>query len=1552
VIDGGINHLHPSFADVGGDGYDHDNPWTAGTYVGYCVANPTYCNDKLIGAWSFLTGIPSPEDTSGHGSHTASTAGGNRHFVDAYGVWIQGVAPHANLVTYRVCETSQCPGDIVGAINQAVADGVNVINYSISGSDNPWSDPVELAYLDAANAGIFVSASAGNSGPDDGTVAHTSPWLASVAASTHGRYFGNFVDVTGPTTPPELQDLYAVPGSGIVITTTVAAEVRYDAVNQDGCATFADPNFFDGAIALIVRGNCNFSLKATNAEAAGAIATLVYNNVPGAPIVMGWDPAPPANPAVMISDVDGLAIKGYIDSNDPVAVTITIGATEGFVVPEDEDIISDFSSRGFSDYENLAPSYAAPGVDILAAVAASAGDPLQYALYGGTSMAAPHSAGSAALMIALHPDWSPAQIRSAIASTADNVGIRATDGAVIYDATPREMGSGRVDLTLAALAGLVMDETYDNYVAANPAAGGTPRDLNQPSLVNYACAGTCFWTRTVENVLNIAATYTATFTSTIPMTVTIEPNVFTLNPGETQVLTITANVVGLPYDEYIYGDVLLETDAEVAGGVLINTVLLSETFSAEVFPPAGWSAFDLDLTGEEWITDTWDHTGDLGYSAFHDYSNAADQDGWLVTPPVAITADAVASVDFWEDGWFSSYYAGHYVYACDMANDCSNPPTNYVQLFETGSLSAWREVSVSLSAYAGSTVRVAFVYTGNDADEWWIDDVTINETLDTLPVSDQHLTVVVMPSAAALPDLVDIYTNWRHAMADVVDLASAEEITDLQVSVDGLIPGWASEKEIIQDPTNGNPYDNSTGTIVQLIDVPAGATLLLVEVVASDAPDVDLFVGTGSTPSAATMVCTSATGSWTEVCEIPAPATGPWWVVAQNWEASAVGASDLVKVVSGAFVPGDEGNMIVTGPQTVPAGQPFDVTLEWNESDMVDGEYWFGSFTLGTSARAPGDIGTVNVRLEYDAAAAVTKTAPATAEIGDTIQYTIVVSDLLGMGLSGMAWLTDTIPAGLTIVTDSITTTYGTAWYDDVDNAVYWAPVLVANTVAAPAVNYAIGPVNTDLTLSSTAGGLVAAPAAPRNPEAVLWDQPLSATNLNAYANQDFSDMPAYTNFGVDDFVASNNWVIESIFVPGNGWNGFTTLMNASALNWAIYADAAGLPAGYPGNGAPVWSLSLAPTDAQVTITNGSGGLPSNTLLTLDVPGNLPAGTYWLFFYPTMPFSGGGQFGNQASDTANGYIGKWINPGGGFGSGTTWANWGGNTTGYEDIAFRIEGYEVATPSSATITFDVVVEDYGLFENLAELWYEGEMFYSMAQTLVIPASTFVYHDLEDVVAVGEDVYLAGDMNGWDTLATLMTANVDSSVFTATVDLLPGSYNYKYVVGSGGWANGGGDLLNTDNRNVVVDGDEMVHDYRNVTVGWSALSPLAIDIFLGDSSGDITAEVYIAGVTAETPAGRGRSYVAELGYGTMEDMSDFVWIPLTYVGESGNNDLLTASFTPAATGVYTFVVRIDGNWGAENPNIAWYTIDAEGSVTVTEPPVPYLRIFLPTLLKVLP
>ncbi|WP_161632054.1 S8 family serine peptidase [Nakamurella lactea] len=485
TLDTGINAAHPSFAATDEDGYTHLNPFGEGNYKGVCAEGAAnyedICNSKLVGAYDFA-GERTALDKVGHGSHTASTMAGDRHTAHitvgntTYDRALTGVAPHASLISYKVCTSFGCYSSAsVAAVDQAIADGVDVLNYSISGSDRPWNDSVDLAFLAAYNAGIFIAASAGNTGPGESTVAKTGPWNASVAASTNTRVIAMDASVTGPgTAPTELTGMAAVSGSGPGYSEPIeAALIDVGSIadgDQIGCSAFP-AGALEGAIALIKRGDCNFSVKVNNAANAGAVGVIVHNQFPGPPIVMG-ELESTSIPSLMISQADGQAVLAFVSANQ--GTTLRMG-TEAVQVdnPAWKDLVADFSSRGPSQYDLLAPTFTAPGRNILAATAAVGDDPVQYEVMQGTSMSSPHAAGSGALIRALHPDWSPSAIRSALASTANPDGMVKEDGSTPADAF--DIGSGLLDLDAASRVGVILDETYDNFVAADPNTGATRR---------------------------------------------------------------------------------------------------------------------------------------------------------------------------------------------------------------------------------------------------------------------------------------------------------------------------------------------------------------------------------------------------------------------------------------------------------------------------------------------------------------------------------------------------------------------------------------------------------------------------------------------------------------------------------------------------------------------------------------------------------------------------------------------------------------------------------------------------------------------------------------------------------------------------------------------------------------------------------------------------------------------------------------------------------------------------------------------------------------------
>jgi subtilisin family serine protease len=595
IIDSGINFASPSFAGVEPEtGYEFTNPFGEGNYRGQCATgriDAGRCNDKLVGGYDFVYSAvctpnapttdpcrpggtwredPSFGDTDGHGSHTAGTTAGNARKVNFRGnsLTLSGIAPRANVIAYDACYTiiatnqGPCPNvSTLAAINQAVADGVDVINYSIGGGAQPWSEAISQAFLAAADAGIFISASAGNSGPNPSTNGHNQPWVMTVAAAQSGRAGFEFtLNVTGAGVPSNLSQILLNAGSGgVELTGSVPNSVLRAGPGftgaADGCtASGAFPaGFFTNRIALVRRGTCAFTEKAANAAAAGARAVIIVNNTTG-----GIAPSVPGAtvPVFGMAQDSGVALQALTVSNPSQSGVIPFPATR---VDNTRDQLAGFSSRGPAPFSVLKPDITGHGVNILEPVTCT--DPAQattpacanaIGFLSGTSMSSPQVAGSGALLTQIFPQWTPAEIKSALMMTARS-GVLTETGA---PATPFQAGAGRVQVDLAAKAGLVLDEQRADYNAANPGLGGDVSALNLASMANRGCGPTtCTFTRTFRST---RATFQTFSLSLSGVTGTISAPVFTIAPFGTQTVTVTVNTAGQPLDgTYRFGTLTL-----------------------------------------------------------------------------------------------------------------------------------------------------------------------------------------------------------------------------------------------------------------------------------------------------------------------------------------------------------------------------------------------------------------------------------------------------------------------------------------------------------------------------------------------------------------------------------------------------------------------------------------------------------------------------------------------------------------------------------------------------------------------------------------------------------------------------------------------------------------------------------------------------------------------------------------------------------------------------------------------------------------------------------
>ncbi|NUL46556.1 S8 family serine peptidase [Cellulosimicrobium funkei] len=548
------------------------------TFRGDCEAGEDFagdeCNSKVLSARyyseDFEAFVPenerdpnerlSPIDITSHGTHTATTAAGN-HGVDqvmnggaSYGEG-SGVAPEAKVSVYKICweddnaDTGGCYGTAsVAAIEQAIIDGVDVLNYSISGSNNSVVDPVSLAFKSAAEAGIFVSASAGNSGPTAQTVNHSAPWLTSVAASTFsnelsgtvefpdGKKFRGVSSMTEGVGPAEIVLASEV---GLPITKDRTA----DAIRL--CAPDAlDPAAAAGKIVVCDRGEYDRVMKSAEVERAGGVGMVLVNIGGGSE-----DADLHSVPTVHTSDE---SIKDLVASTDQQATLVVGDTTDLDPVPVPQ--IAGFSSRGPStavDSELLKPDIAAPGVNVLAGV--SPLDPMyngdSYGLMSGTSMAAPNLAGMAALMSAKYPDWSPMAVKSAMMTSAGDV-LNA-DGSASTDNFAT--GAGSADPAAMVNPGLVYEADARQWDALllGDIAG---RDVNVPSIAVNDLLGAETVTRTVT------ATETGTWTAhgSVPgYEVTAEPATLSLKAGERRDVEITLTRTDAEADVWSHGSFTL-----------------------------------------------------------------------------------------------------------------------------------------------------------------------------------------------------------------------------------------------------------------------------------------------------------------------------------------------------------------------------------------------------------------------------------------------------------------------------------------------------------------------------------------------------------------------------------------------------------------------------------------------------------------------------------------------------------------------------------------------------------------------------------------------------------------------------------------------------------------------------------------------------------------------------------------------------------------------------------------------------------------------------------
>jgi subtilisin family serine protease len=476
-IDSGIDETHPFF-DPTGFSYPTGFPKcdAADSNSHHQDQDCKYVSPKVIVAKVFYNkalqqGLDA-EAIDDHGTHTAGIAAGvTGQTAVVNGVNIDdmsGIAPGAWLGNYNVfpdhvndTRHGARSEDILNAVDAAIADGMDVLNLSLGGGYHGNNDLLAIGLDNAVEAGVVVAVAAGNSGPGQGTL--ESPGRArkviTVGASTNQHFVGQpftYPEGGGTTIGAAVGDFDPLPGASFDLFDT----------HSDGCSS-VDPGA-SGKLAIIDRGTCTFSQKVANAKAAGAVGALIINNVAGDPIAMartaGFDDD---LPAVMIGLNEGAALRASGETTASALATF-----QEFTPTGNQDILAGFSSQGPTNVDfAVKPDVTSVGVNVLSSITCVGkpntcpGDGSGWAFFSGTSMSTPHIAGSAAVLLNLHSDWSPAQVKSALVNHADVV-----EDVVVKDAKtglhsigPTAQGAGRENLSVAADATTWMDPVSASF---------------------------------------------------------------------------------------------------------------------------------------------------------------------------------------------------------------------------------------------------------------------------------------------------------------------------------------------------------------------------------------------------------------------------------------------------------------------------------------------------------------------------------------------------------------------------------------------------------------------------------------------------------------------------------------------------------------------------------------------------------------------------------------------------------------------------------------------------------------------------------------------------------------------------------------------------------------------------------------------------------------------------------------------------------------------------------------------------------------------------------
>ncbi|KAJ0232847.1 Subtilisin-like protease [Hirschfeldia incana] len=632
VVDTGVWPESESFNDNGvGPIPSH---WKGGCKPGEKF-KLTNCNKKLIGAKYYINGFlaesdgfnftESPDynsarDFAGHGTHVASTAGGsyipNVSYKGLARGTLRGGAPRARIAMYKACWYLEELGgvtcsssDILKAIDDAIHDGVDVLSLSLGSriplnSETDLRDAIATGSFHAVAKGITVVCAGGNAGPSAQTIANTAPWVLTVAATTLDRSFATPI-ILGNKKLILGQAMYTGPKLGF--TSLVYPEDpgnSNETFNGDCESLHFNPiRAMAGKVVLCFttsRRYATLSRDASFVKRAGGLGLIIARS-PGYTLT----PCRDDFPCVAVDYELGTDILFYIRSTRSPVVKIQRSRT---IVGEPVGTkVATFSSRGPNSISPaiLKPDIAAPGVNILAATSPNAMNSAGgFAMYSGTSMAAPAISGVIALLKALHPNWSPAALRSAIVTTAwrtDPFGEQLqAEGSSRRDADPFDYGGGLVNPEKAADPGLIYDMGPKDYILYLCSAGyndssisqlvgkvtvcSNPKpsvlDINLPSITIPNLKDKVTLTRTVTNVGPVNSVYKVVVEPPLGVRVVVTPKKLVFNSRTKRVsFKVRASTTHKVNTGYYFGSLIWTDNVHnVTIPVSVRTQILQNYF--------------------------------------------------------------------------------------------------------------------------------------------------------------------------------------------------------------------------------------------------------------------------------------------------------------------------------------------------------------------------------------------------------------------------------------------------------------------------------------------------------------------------------------------------------------------------------------------------------------------------------------------------------------------------------------------------------------------------------------------------------------------------------------------------------------------------------------------------------------------------------------------------------------------------------------------------------------------------------------------------------------